>query len=58
VPVEHMDKGLAEALLPVVQQERIVTPNGEPDGVAATATTPASGAPAPAAARSARGGQR
>jgi len=58
VPVEHMDQVLAEALLPVVQLEHIVTPPGRPAAIAATPTLPATEVPpAPAAARSARGRQ-
>jgi ATP-dependent Lon protease len=58
VPVEHMDQVLAEALLPERQLERIVTPDGEPDALAATPTEPATEAPEPAVARSARGARR
>jgi ATP-dependent Lon protease len=58
VPVDHMDQVLAEALLPEVQPERITTPTGEPDALAATPTSPATEAPSPAAARSTRGMHR
>ncbi len=58
VPVDRMDQVLAEALLPERQPERIVTPPGEPDALAATPTEPATESTEPAAARSASGGQR
>lgn len=58
VPVDHMDQVLSEALLAAVYPERIATPPGEPDAVAATPTAPATESAAPAAARSTRGAQR